>query len=175
MSDAAIQVYEGDASSLVEKRTNAPGQMTPILHITPDRGNLIRVLNQVARGDSLGVPVYMKLKDSNGNDLPVDTVLQWEFSPSNSDSTYRVSRQVSNLGFYNNNTVSEQTDVDKIDRAKQTLTEPEFRGQSPVRHLQWTDIEDMFVSINSDAQIDWANSIFEVDPAAVKGPFTRGR
>lgn len=176
MSDAAIQVYDGVESNLVkEKLTNIAGQMSPVLRVSPDRGNLIRVMNMVTRGEQIGVPVYMKLKDQNGNDLPVDTVCQWEYSPSNSDSRYRVSRQVSNLGFYNNNTLSEQTDADKIDRTKQTLTEPEFQGQEPVRFLQWTDIEDLFFSIKSAAQIDWNESTFEVDPSAIKGPFNRGR
>lgn len=176
MADSAIQVYEGAESNLIQETlTNVPGQMTPALRISPDRGNLIRVLNMVSRGEQIGVPVYMKLKDTDGNDLPVDTTLQWEYSPSNSDSRYRVSRQVSNLAFYNNNTLSEQADVDKIDKAKQTLTEPEFEGQDAVRFLQWSDIEDVFVSIESSKEIDWANSIFEVEPSAIKGPFNRGR
>ena len=174
MSDGAIEQYNGNASDLVTKKTNVVGQMTPILHISPDRGNAIRILNMVSRGQSIGVPVYMKLKDSNGDDLPVDTSLQWEFSPSNSDQTYKISRRLSNIAQYNNNSIAEQTDVDRIDTFKQTLTEPEFRGSSPVQHFEWTDIEDVYVSIKSSAQIDHSESQFEVEPSAVQGPFTRG-
>lgn len=174
MGDGAIEVYSGAASDLVTKKTNVVDQMTPILQVSPDRGNAVRVLNMVARGQATGVPVYMKLKDSNGNDMPVDTALQWEFSPSNTDSRYKISRRLSNIAQYNNNTIAKQTDVDRIDTFKQVLTEPEFRGSSPVQHFQWSDIEDVFVSIKSSAQIDWSQSKFEVEPSAVEGPFTRG-
>ncbi|QSG06465.1 hypothetical protein [Halapricum desulfuricans] len=174
MSDGAIEQYNGAASDLVTTKTNVVNQMTPILQISPDRGNAIRILNTVARGQSIGVPVYMKLKDANGDDLPVDTSLQWEFSPSNSDQRYKISRRLSNIAQYNNNTIAQQTDVDRIDTFKQVLTEPEFRGSSPVDFFQWTDIEDVYVSIKSSAQIDHSESKFEVEPSAVEGPFTRG-
>lgn len=173
MSDGAIEVYSGNASDLVEKKTNVVDQMTPILQISPDRGNAVRILNEVARGQAIGVPVFMNLKDSNDNDLPVDTELQWEFSPSNSDQRYKISRRLSNIAQYNNNTISEQADQDRIDTFKQVLTQPEFRGSAPVSHFEWSDIEDVYVSIKSSTQIDWANAEFEVDPSAVEGPFTR--
>lgn len=175
MSDGAIEVYEGVASDLVEQQTNVPDQMTPVLRVSPDRGNAIRVINQVSRGDAIGVPVYMDLNDSNGDDLPTDTALQWEYSPSNTQTRYKISRKLSNISHYNNNTISEQTDVDRIDTFKQVLTQPEFAGSRPVSHFEWEDIEDVFVSIESAAQIDWSQSTIEVEPGAVEGPFTRGR
>lgn len=175
MSDGAIQIYNGDTSGPVTKKTNVTGQMTPILQVSPDRGNILRVENMVTRGEQIGVPVYMDLRDSNDNPLADNTKVQWEFSPSNSDSLYRISRRLSNIAHYNDKTVAEQTDVDVIDRFKQVLTEPEFEGSDPVRFIQWSDIEDVYLSISSASQIDWGNSIVEVEPTAVKGPFTRGR
>ena len=128
MSDGSIEVFEGTAPDMVETRQNVPEQMTPILAVSPERGNMIRVLNMVARGDQVGVPVYADLRDSNDDPLPVSTSLQWEYSPSNSDSRFKVSREVSNLSFYQNTSFAEQANTDYVDESKHVLTQPEFEG-----------------------------------------------
>jgi len=175
MSDGSIEVFEGSTSDLVETRTNVADQMTPILAVSPERGNMIRILNMVARGDQVGVPVYADLRDSNDDPLPVSTTLQWEYTPSNSESRFKVSRQVSNLAFYQNTSFAKQANTDYVDEAKHVLTQHEFEGGDTVRFLQITDIEELYLSAEGSAQIDWSNSRIEVDPSAIKGPYTRGR
>ncbi|WP_136688323.1 DUF3800 domain-containing protein [Halorhabdus amylolytica] len=175
MSDGSIEVFEGTAPDMVDTRQNVPEQMTPILAVSPERGNMIRILNMVARGDQVGVPVYGDFRDSNDDPLPVSTSLQWEYSPSNSDSRFKVSREVSNLSFYQNTSFAEQANQDYVDESKHVLTQPEFEGSDTVRFLQITDIEELFLSAEGTAQIDWSNSRIEVDPSAIKGPYTRGR
>ncbi|GAB3318473.1 hypothetical protein EI982_06905 [Haloplanus rallus] len=59
--------------------------MTPIAKITPYRGTFLRLLNRVAKGSEQGVPIYAKLRDSNGDLLAVSTKLQFEISPAGTD------------------------------------------------------------------------------------------
>jgi len=172
---AEIFVSEGETSDVVETRTNTPGVMTPIAKISPDRGTFLRLLNMVAKGSEQGVPIYMKLRDSNGDLLAVATKLQFEISPAGTDETHKVSKRVDQISVYNSYSIQEQRNVDNVDATKIVLTSPENMGGDPVANIEWADIQDLFVSVDAPVEVDWSQSELYVDSTAVEGPFNRGR
>ncbi|WP_435074930.1 hypothetical protein [Halorubrum sp. HHNYT27] len=168
-----VDVYlsNGDSAEEVVEHTNASGieRATPILEIDPDRGTFIRLLNQVDRGSETGIPIYMKLRDSNGDPLPTNTRVKFELRRAGDDDTHKVSEQIEQISFWNQNSLTVQRDVDNIDNAKVVLEYPEAAsntGAAPFHDVR--DIDAFYVSIESAAVIDWSQSEFYIDNAAVK-------
>jgi hypothetical protein len=170
-----IFISDGDTSDVVSKETNTTGVMTPIAAVVPDRGTFLRLLNRVAKGSQQGVPIYAKLRDSNGDPLPTSTKLQFEISPAGTDERMKVSKRQDQISVYNSYTLQEQRNVDNVDAAKMVLTTPENMGGQPVANVEWADIQTLYLSSKAAAQIDWSQSEIYVDSAAVEGPFNRGR
>ena len=168
---ADIYISNGSASEVVVKHTNAAGieRATPILEIDPDRGTFLRLLNRVARGDEVGIPVYMKLRDSNGDPLPTNTLVKFELERAGGDDQHKVSEEVKQISFWNSNDITTQRDVDNIDNAKVTLEYPEAaseNGAAPFHDIR--DVDSFYVSIESAAEIDWNESEFYFDTAAIE-------
>jgi hypothetical protein len=170
-----IFISDGDTSDVVETETNTTGVMTPIARVTPERGTFLRLLNRVAKGSERGVPIYAKLRDSNGDLLPVSTKLQFEISPAGTDERMKVSKRQDQISVYNSYSIQEQRNADNVDATKMILTTPENMGGDAVSDIEWSDIQDLFVSAKAAAQIDWSQSEFYLDSNAVEGPFNRGR
>lgn len=168
---ADIYISNGSASDVVVQHTNAAGieRATPILEIDPDRGTFLRLLNRVARGDEIGIPVYMKLRDSNGDPLPTNTLVKFELERAGGDDQHKVSEEVKQISFWNSNDITTQRDVDNIDNAKVTLEYPEAaskNGAAPFHDVR--DVDSFYVSIESAAEIDWSKSEFYFDTAAIE-------
>jgi ABC-type transport system substrate-binding protein len=76
----SLYAAEGTTSNYVTTQTNTTGQSTPILTISPDDGVGLVVQNQVDVGDKRrGIPIYMDLRDSNDDALPLDTEVEIAF------------------------------------------------------------------------------------------------
>lgn len=168
---ADIYLSEGSSSDLVVEHTNAAGidRATPILEIDPDRGTFVRLLNRVDRGEEIGIPVYMKLRDANGDPLPTNTLLKFEIQRAGGEDTHKISAEVKQISFWNQNDIQTQRNVDNVDAAKIVLEYPEAAeqtGAAPFHDVR--DIDSAFVSIESAAEIDWTQSEFYIDTSAVE-------
>ena len=168
---ADIYISNGDSSDVVVEHTNAAGidRATPILELDPDRGTFLRLLNRVNRGDEVGIPVYMKLRDSNGDPLPTNTLLKFELERAGGDDAHKVSEEVKQISFWNSNDITTQRDVDNIDASKIVLEFPEASsnsGAAPYHDVR--DVDSFYVSVESAAEIDWSQSEFYMDTSAVK-------
>lgn len=141
------------------ERTNVTGVVSPILEFQPDDGLALRIANMVARGAERGVPIYAKLQDSGGNDLPLGTSLRWEFEGPGDDERRKVSSVRDNIQPYRNLTIQDQQDEDYVDATKIVLGGPE---------LTVRDVDVAYLSVESSAQIDWANSQLYVEGSAVE-------
>lgn len=140
------------------ERTNITGVTSPILEITPGNGLYFEILNAAARGSEPGVPIYAKLRDSNGDLLPLGTSLRFEFESPGDDERSKVSEVRDNLQPYNNLSITDQQDEEYIDAVKVPLLESALRVR---------DIDSLYVSVNSSAEIDWANSQLFIEGSAV--------
>ena len=166
-----INAVEGTSTDEVTTAQNATGASvaTPIFEVDPDRGTFLRFLNRVAVGDSIGLPVYMDLRDSNDNPLPVNSALYWAVQPAGHDEDVKVSKKIESIDFWVNNSISEQRDRDKVDNAKMVLTHAETAAQSgPRSHLDVRDVDTLRLKADSSAQIDHSNSSIFVDASAVE-------
>lgn len=134
-------------SDVATQRTNTAGELTPILEIDPEDGTMLSFLNRVAQGDASGIPMYGKLFDTNGNDLPVDTtVVLTAEQPGDARST-PVSVKEDNISPYINNSISNQPDADHIDSVK-----IELKGKA----VNVRDVDTFYVEIQSSKAIDWS-------------------
>lgn len=163
-------VVEGSSSDYVTQKTNAAGMdiPTPILEVSPDRGLFLRFLNNVPKGDNSGLPIYADLRDSNGDPLPSNTVLVLQATVAGSDDRFIISEKRGNISFYNSNDITTQQDVDNVDGSKIKLQAPDAAsasGEVPKHDIR--DIDSLYVSVISAAQIDWANSSLYFDSEAV--------
>lgn len=166
-----IYAATGSTSDYVTTATNATGtdRPTPIMQVSPERGTFLRFLNKVARGEEIGMPVYFKLKDSNGNPLPNNTELTFEAKQAGHNDEVTVSVKLKNISFWQNNSITTQRNKDNIDNAKVELQYPESAEKSGARpHLDIRDIDDLYVSAVSSAAVDWSQSEFYFDSQAVK-------
>jgi len=132
------------------EQTNVTGEMTPILKLSPIDG-LMLVLAQRAAGES-GIPMYGVLKDSNGNDLPLDTelVLRWD-APGKTQPDV-VSEKLENIRPWRTLSLTKQQNTDYEDQTRINLNG---------RKLEVLDIQNLEVAIRSSKEIDWSNSRIE--------------
>lgn len=142
----------------VTQQTNVPDVRTPILEIDPERGTKIVVKNRVPVGTAPGVPVYAKLQDASGNDLPTDTELVFTATRPEDNDFNAVSETRGNISFYNNNSISEQQSTEKVDQAK-----IELDGELHIR-----DVDQLNIEAEGSVEIDWNNSELFIDRRAVE-------
>ncbi|WP_144901357.1 hypothetical protein [Halobellus captivus] len=138
--------------------TNTTGQADPILAFSPDEGLLLELINRATRGSAPGIPVYMDLRDSNDDPLPIGTSVQVEFERPSDRNRNVVSEERDNIQPWNNLSISQQQDEEFVDSVKIPLL-----GKA----LQVRHIDTVYVSIESSAQIDWSNSQFYMEGSAV--------
>ncbi len=170
------ELYAAQGSSVDEVETvqNTPGVMTPALKIVPDRGTFIRLLNHVSKGTASGLPLYFKLRDSDGNLLPQSTDLELQVQVSGMNGWLNVSERVKNINYWNTNDLSTQRDKDNVDNVKVNLTHPEATGKTGVRdEVDIRDIDVGAVAIQSPVAVDWSQSDFYVESNAVE-EYSRG-
>lgn len=171
MAELFISNGSTPGNGLVTKETNVAGQMTPIMAISPERGTALKLLNHVASGDEKGIPIYMKLRDANGNLLPTDTSLQFELEPAGTDSRHKISLRVESIQAYNSFSIQEQRNKDNVDAVKVVLTQPEILGGQPVESIEWEDIQTVYISAKAESAVDWSQSQLFIDSNAVEGPY----
>jgi len=148
----------GSSSEYVTTQTNTTGRLDPIMTISPENGVGLRILNAVQMGDKTGLPIYAILKDANGNFLPIDTRVAIGYKRPTDDSFQVVSDPIDNISVYNKKSIQDQQNTDNIDSTKHSL-----RG----RALEVRDIDDMYVLVESSAQVDHANTEVYVEQSAV--------
>ncbi|GGL57923.1 hypothetical protein [Halocalculus aciditolerans] len=166
-----LYAQNGVTSEFVETSQNAAGIKTPILTVSPDRSLWLRFLNHVAKGSTVGLPCYFKLRDSNGDPLPPNTKVAFYVKLAGHSDAYKVSEKIKNISFWNQNDITTQQDVDNIDGSKIKLQHPEMaEATGNADHVDIRDVDDFLVEIESDAVIDWSQSRFEFDSNGVEGP-----
>ncbi|TKX79550.1 hypothetical protein EXE53_15410 [Halorubrum sp. SD626R] len=141
-----------------ERVNNTGGDASPILEITPDNGLFLTILNQAARGSAPGVPIYLDLRDSNDDPLPIGTSVRFEYQRPSDEQRNRVSEVRDNIQPYNNLDITEQQDEEFIDAVKIPL-----RGKA----LNVRDIDSFYVSIESSVEVDWSNSQLYIEGSVV--------
>ena len=139
-----------------EEQTNDLGILSTILSFQPIDGMEMVVQNSV--GGKRGIPIYAELKDSNGNDLPLDTVVAIRWDAPHLDQPKIVSYKLDNIRQYRTLSIKEQQSEDYRERTRQ-----ELKGSS----LTVEDNEEMQVAVKSSEEIDWSNSTLYVDENAV--------
>ena len=156
----------GETSDYVETAENVPASPipTPILDVSPDRGLFLRLVNHVAKGESIGIPLYMKLRDSAGNDLPPTTAVFLAVKRNGDELPVRVSEKRGNISFWTSNDITTQRDVDNVDGSKIVLSD----GQQARDALNVRDVDDLFLMVDGPTAIDHANSEIYVDSSAVQ-------
>jgi len=140
------------------ERTNIVGTPSPILEFTPDDGLMLELLNRAARGTAQGIPVYGKLRDSNGDPLPLGTSLRFEYEQPSDEQRNRVSEVRDNIQPYNNLSIQQQQDEEFVDSVKIPL-----RGSK----LRVRDIDKLYLSAESSEEIDWSNSQLYIEGSTV--------
>lgn len=140
----------GTAKVEATERQNAPGQLTSILDFSPVDGMVLEVRTLFA--------LAMKLRDSNGDQLPQDTKVVIRYDAPKFDQPQVVSFPLEHIQIYRTLSIKEQQEEDYRDR---TLVE--LKGES----LTTRDIDTMEIAIDCDTQIDWSNSRLYIDKNSV--------
>lgn len=146
-------------STIATEETNTTGELTSILTVTPDDGTNLVLRGAVPRGDQVGIPIFAKLKDSAGDDLPQDTTIALRYEDPLMDSPQVVSFPQDHIRPYNSLSIQDQQNEEFIDSVKH-----ELKGQA----LVVDDVDVLEVAIESSEQIDWANSQLTFADNAVK-------
>jgi len=142
----------------VDEVENEPGDLSPILEISPDKGLFYRILNRVQRGRQAGVPLYLDLRDSDGNKLPVGTTVGIRFESPGDEEPYLVSELRDNIQAWNNLSIRDQQEEEYIDSVKLPLKGPK---------LNVRDIDTAYLVIDSTAVVDWSQSQAYIEGNAV--------
>jgi hypothetical protein len=167
---ADLFAVEGSTSDDLETYVNYPASPghDSIIEISPDRGLFLRFLNQLQKaGGAVGMPVYLKLRDTNGDHIPANTSAYFALQVQGMEEPTKVSEKRGNLSFYLSNDITTQRDTDNIDGSLFVLTAPETDGSDPIPKLDVRDIDRLFFKIDSSAEVDWSQSEFYIDTAAV--------
>lgn len=153
-----LSAINGSTSDFVEVLANTTGIFTEIFRVVPDRGQYVEVSNRVTTGNERGVPVYMRLKDSNSDLLPPDTEVVVGYKQPGDEQFDHVSTKLSNIQSYNVTDFGNQQSEERIDNFKIDLD-----GSA----LQVRDVDEMAILIKSDTQLDPDNSLIAVEGNAV--------
>jgi len=158
-----------NATSYADERQNVPDVMSPILTFTPEDGLMLVIRGMVSAGSERGFPIYMDLRDSNGDPLPEDTQLAFKYKAPGMDDAQTVTHPLDHIRPWTALSLEQQQDEEYIDRVKTILKNTDValqRGEVP--DLRVRDIDELRVSIESSAQVDWTNSRLYVDRNAVR-------
>lgn len=131
------------------QRTNTTGVMSPILEIQPDDGLAFIIDAMVSRGSEAGIPIFGGFYDSNGDPLPQDTRVALQFESPNDDDRQTVTEPYEHIRDYNTLDIKDQQNEEYIDAIKHVL-----KGSK----LVVEDVDKLYVSIESSAQIDWSQA-----------------
>lgn len=166
ISNAANDDYS--TSEYVEGVENVPGQLTPVMEISPERGLYIRIANRVSRGSQIGVPMYAKFRDENGDPLPSNTKVAWAIEPLGEDQELLVSDTIDSISYWNQNSLTTQRDEENVDSVKVPLKYPSGTSR-PGRPnaINVNGVDSGYLLMNSAAVIDWTQSEFYVEDEAV--------
>ncbi|QCC57871.1 hypothetical protein NP511_04865 [Natrinema thermotolerans] len=148
----------GDSSKYVETKTNVTDQLTPVLSINPKDGVGVLIRNAVDMGSKVGVPIYAKLRDADGNPLPANTRIALGYQAPTDESIQVVSDPKSTIASYIKNSVSDQQDDRKVDAIKHQL-----KGEK----LEVRDIDEAYILVDSSEPIDHAQSEIYFEEAAL--------
>lgn len=172
MVDNAIYVDNDNATDLVEDyRSNTAGQESDVIEVSPPRGTMLRILNDVARGDSIGIPVYAKLRNSDGEHVPSTTKLEWRIEPATGNRDLTVSKRFESVNVYETTSLKDQRKSENVDNVKHVLTTPETQGGDPVPFHTINDVQTFKLTAVGPEAIDWGQSALYVDSKAIEGPF----
>ena len=160
---------EGNSADEVETYPNVPAApgADAVVKIKPERGLFIRIANAIAKASRMGVPVYSKLRDTDGNHIPTNTSAYFALEVQGMEEPVKVSEKKGNLSFYATNDITTQRDTDNVDGALFELQEPETQGGEPVSALRVRDIDRLYLSIESSEQIDWEQSQLFIEGSTV--------
>lgn len=161
----------GESADAVTTYQNVPAapRPSPILEISPERGNFLRFFNEVAQGEAAGIPLYFKLRDSNGDPLPVNTTVYLEIEVSGMDKEMVVSEKVKSTSQFRTLSLEEQRSKDNVDATKFVLKYPDAAPQSGnAPYIDVRDIDALYVTIDSAVQVDWSESEFYFESDAVE-------
>ncbi|WP_340101221.1 hypothetical protein [Salinibaculum salinum] len=136
-------------SDEVTQEQNQTGITSPVLVVDPEDGTLIHLHNRVSSGDAVGLPIFGKFRDSDGNPLPTDTKLVLRALRPTDHEPVVVAVAESNISPWNQLSTSEQRNEENIDQVK-----IELKGD----HINIRDKDFLRIEMESDTQIDWSNS-----------------
>lgn len=151
------------------EKTNVTGVMSPILGFSPEDGLKLVVQGMVATGDEHGFPVFLDLNQSDGSDMPEDTELAFQYDAPEFDQPRTVTHPIDHIRPWNSLSLNEQQDEEYIDRVKVEFKNTESslkKGEIPQVNVR--DLDDLYISVNSSAQVDWSKSRAYVYRNAVK-------
>jgi len=169
---ANIFLDEGATGRNVTAQDGESGHATNVLTFSPDRGTAVRILNNVAAGASVGLPLYMKLLDSAGNDLPTNTTVYLAVRRAGQSAFHRISEEITSIGHYIRTDLTKQQDADNVDASKIELHYPEASGKEgrpssvTIRH-----IDEFALVVESAGVFDASKSFAQIDTDALEGPF----
>jgi len=159
----AAKGESADAVTTYQNEPNAP-RPSPILEVSPERGTFLRFVNAVIKGSVTGLPIYLKLRDSNGNLLPVNTEIKLELEVAGMDKEMVVSETMKSIDQYRTLDLSEQRDTDNIDSTKFTIQYPDAAPESgPAPKVDVRDIDALYITIDSAVKVDWSQSELFID------------
>lgn len=136
-------------STIATEETNTTGELTPILVVNPKDGTKIVLQGNVPRGTAPGIPIFAKLKNAAGDDLPQDTKVVLRYKRPRMDDYRTVSHPKDHIRPYQSLSIQDQQNEEYIDSVKH-----ELKGQALVAD----DVDEIQVAIESSEQIDWSNS-----------------
>ncbi|WP_121822864.1 hypothetical protein [Halostella salina] len=149
----------GESSEYVQATQNVPGQLTPVMVISPEDGVGLRLLNNVAMGEKTGLPIYGKFVDTDGNPLPINTTVAIGYKSPTDKNINVVSEEFQTIQSYLKKSITQQQDTDNIDSVKHVL------GSSS---LEVRDIDEAYLLVKSTKQVDPAACEFYLEQSAVE-------
>ncbi|WP_435349001.1 hypothetical protein [Haloarchaeobius sp. HRN-SO-5] len=141
------------------QETNVTGTRTPILTVQPEDGTMLSLINRVAKGDEIGIPLIMALKNAADGYLPPDTSLLITVKRPTDDSPIPVAQATGDIAAWNSLSTKEQRNEENIDEVKVELLGEKINVR-PEDVLRF--------ELLSSEQVDWANSELYVYRKAVE-------
>lgn len=170
-----IYATDGVTAEGVETTANDAGHLTPILTYSPPQGTWLRIFNNVAQGVAEGLPIFLDLRDANGNKLPQNTHVVLRAKYAGMSRPVEVSTTLQSISFWNMNTITEQQNSEQYDHSKVELEYPEASGRKNEdrEHVDIRDIDEFQVAIEGSTVVDMSQSTVEFESDGISDLRTR--
>jgi hypothetical protein len=145
-----------NVSDIATEHENIAGRESAILTIQPKDGRAVVINGMVDNGESKGFPVFAKLVAQDGEPMPLETNLAWQFESPGDDDPTTVTFPLTNIRAYRTLSIEDQQNNENIDAVKHVIKGTDAAlAEGTMPQIAVGHLDELSLVAESEKVIDW--------------------